>query len=319
MPALSIVLSTLGNYEVLRRVLDGYSAQDSASAFEVLVVMDRAEPDPTAVAAAIGSREYPVRRLTGRIPGLSANRNAGWRAAEGEVVLFTDNDTIPVTRLVAEHLRWHDENTEENVGVLGHVRWAPELRVTPLMRWLDRGIQFDYHRIEGTDAGPGRFYGANASLKRSFLERVGDFEEERLPYGFEDIEWAYRATKHGFRLLYARDAIVDHLRPMTLEFWKKRARRLGASERRLVELHGELEPRMKLMFERAAGQPLARGRGIRLYPYVPPWVPWLGPRVHASTDLFFKQALAPEFLAGWESAGAEAAGPVAPDVSEHGA
>ena len=104
---------------------------------------------------------------------------------------------------------------------------------------------------------------------------------------------------------------------MTLEFWKKRARRLGAAERRLVELHPELEPRMKWMFERAAAEPPSRGRGIRLYPYVPGGVPWLGPRVHTSTDRFFKQALAPDFLAGWEAAGDEPPGAVQPDVSEH--
>jgi GT2 family glycosyltransferase len=319
MPDLTVVLSTLGNYDVLRRVLDGYSAQDApAGSFEVAVVVDRADPEPGAVDAAIGERPYPVRRLTGHIPGLSANRNTGWRAAAGRLVLFTDNDTIPVPRLVSEHLRGHRAHPEDNVGVLGHVRWAPELRVTPFMLWLDRGIQFDYLGIVGTDPGPGRFYGANSSLKRALLERVGGFEEGRLPYGFEDVEWAYRAARdHDFRLVYAREAIVDHLRPMTLEFWKRRARRLGASERRLVEMHAELEPRMRWMFERALAQPRSRGRWARLYPYVSQKLPWLGPRVHVSTDLYFKQSLAPEFLAGWESAGGGRDDSVCPDVSEH--
>jgi glycosyltransferase involved in cell wall biosynthesis len=316
-PRLSVVLSTLGNYAVLRRVLDGYSAQDApAGSFEVLVAADRADPDPGAVDAAIGAREYPVRRPPGRIPGLSANRNAGWRAAQAALVLFTDNDTIPVPRLVSEHLRWHERNPEESVGVLGHVRWAPELRVTPFMHWLDHGIQFDYHRIAGDDAGPGRFYGANASLKKAFLERVGDFEEERLPYGYEDIEWSHRASRHGFRLLYARDAVVDHLRPMTLRFWKKRARRLGAAERRMVEIHPDMTPSLLRMFEEAAARPPARGRGVRLYPWLPRRLPWIGPRVHVSADLAFKQALAPEFLAGWASAADAGPGPARPEVAE---
>jgi len=41
---LSVVISTLGNYDVLRRVLDGYSRQDApAGSFEVLVVVDHAD------------------------------------------------------------------------------------------------------------------------------------------------------------------------------------------------------------------------------------------------------------------------------------
>ena len=315
--SLSVVIPTLGNHAALARVLDGYAQQDAPpESFEVLVVCDPAEPDTAAVGAAIEERPYTVRRLTGTRPGASANRNTGWREAQAPVVLFTDNDTVPVPGLVSAHLARHARHPEEGVGVLGHVRWAPELRVTAFMLWLDRGIQFDYAGIVGDEAGPGRLYTANASLKRGFLEHVGGFDEERLPFGFEDVEWAYRASKHGFRLLYERAAVVDHLQRPTLEFWKRRARRLGASERRMVEMHAELEPRMRWMFERAAAQPPASGRGVRLYRYVPVRIPWLGPRVHASTDLYFKQVLAPHFLDGWQAGAADASGSVPPEVAE---
>src|SRR2546423_10247599 len=118
-PALSVVISTLGNYAVLERVLDGYDAQDAPpGTFEVVVVADRADPDPAAVDRAIGEgRPYAVTRLTGRTPGLSANRNTGWRAARAPLLLFTDNDTIPVAQLVSEHLAWHREHPAEEVAV----------------------------------------------------------------------------------------------------------------------------------------------------------------------------------------------------------
>jgi GT2 family glycosyltransferase len=317
-PHLSVVLSTLGNYEVLRRVLDGYSAQDAApGSFEVLVVMDKADPEPEAVDAAIGERPYPVRRLTGHLPGLSANRNKGWRAAEAPLVLFTDNDTIPVPRLVSEHLDWHRRYQGEEVGVVGHVRWAPEVRITTFMRWLDSGVQFDYPNIQGIEAGWGRFYGANVSVKRRLLERVGGFNETELPYGYEDLDWSYRASKHGLRLLYARDATVDHLRhDMTLEFWKKRMRRIAVAERQFVRLHPEIEPWFYKRFSVAASRPQARGRALRLARHVPRWVPWIGPRVWKVTDLTYRQALAPHFLAAWEQGEAVSQGALQPDLSE---
>jgi GT2 family glycosyltransferase len=305
-------------YPVLRRVLDGYDRQDAPDgSFEVVVVADIADPDPDAIDAAIGERTYPVRRITGHMPGLSANRNAGRRAAGAPLVLFTDNDTIPVARLVSEHLEWHRRHPEEHVGVLGHVRWAPELRVTPFMRWLEQGIQFDYPNIQGIEAGWGRFYGANVSVKRGFAERVGDFEEERLPYGYEDLEWSHRASKLGFRLLYDRRAVVDHLRPMTLEFWQRRVRRIAVAERQFVQLHPEIAPWFHGLFTSAARRPPARGRGVGLARYVPPWVPWLGPRVWASADIAFKQALAPHFLEAW--AECRAGGAAQPDLSERDA
>jgi GT2 family glycosyltransferase len=316
-PELSVVISTLGNYETLRRVLDGYSRQDAApGSFEVVVVTDAADPQPEAVEGAIGERAFPVRRITGPAPGLSANRNAGSRAAAAPLVMFTDNDTIPVWRLVSEHLDWHRRYPGDEVGVLGRVRWARELRVSTFMRWLDMGLQFDAASIEGIEAGWGRFYGANSSLKRSFLELVGDFDQEHFPYGYEDTDWAYRASKHGFRLVYNDRAVVDHVRPMTLEFWKKRARRVAAAERQFSRLHPELPPWWHGKFTEAAAMPRARGRGIRLAPFVPRRVPWFGPRVWASVDIAYKQALAPYFLAAWDEAGAGGDGPAQPDLSE---
>ena len=314
---LTVVISTLGNYEVLRRVLDGYDHQDAPrGSFEVLVVMDAADPDPDAVERAIGTRQFPIRRITGPQPGLSANRNAGWRAAATPLVMFTDNDTIPVRRLVSEHLSWHRRHPEEETGVLGRVRWARELEVTTFMRWLEMGLQFDYANIEGEDAGWGRFYGANVSLKRAFVERVGDFDQEHFPYGYEDTDWAYRASRLGFRLLYNPRAVVDHLRPMTLEFWKKRARRVAAAEHEFTRLHPELPPWFHTRFRDVMERPRARGRGIALAPYVPRWLPWLGPKVWISVDIAYRQALAPHFLEAWDEAAAADGRQRQPDLSE---
>jgi len=307
-PDVSVVVSTLGNYDVLRRVLDGYAAQTvPLGSFELIVVVDRADPDPAAVEGAIGERPYEVRRLTGRIPGLSANRNAGWADARAPLVLFTDNDTIPVPELVAEHLASHSEHPEEGVAVVGHVRWAPELELTPFMRWLDEGIQFDFRTIRGTEADWWHLYGANSSVKRAFLEHVGGFDEERLPYLYDDLDWAYRASGHGLRVVYNPRAVVDHLRPgMTPEFWARKAERIAAAERTFVTIHPELEPPFYKRFSAAAREPRGRGRGARLARFVPERLPWLGPRVWASARKAFLQDMADHFMAGWERA---AAGP----------
>ena len=316
-PDLSVVISTLGNYATLERVLDGYARQTVRhGAFEVVVVTDAADPDPGAVDRAIGTRPYPVRRIDGPTPGLSANRNAGWRAARAPLVLFTDNDTIPVPRLVAEHVEWHRRYPDEEVGVLGLVRWASELEVTTFMRWLDMGLQFNYANMDRVELPWGAFAGANSSLKRSFVERVGDFDQEHFPYGYEDTDWAYRASKLGFRMAFNRRAVVDHLRPMTLEFWKKRARRVAAAEHQFTRLHPELPPWWHTRFSEAAALPPPRRIGVALARFVPRGVPWLGRRVWWHADLHYKQELAPHFLAAWDEAEEGGGRPSQPDLSE---
>lgn len=299
---------------MLERVLDGYALQDAPpGSFELIVAGDVADPRPEAVDAAIGSRPYPVRRVTGRVAGVSANRNAGWREARAPIVLFTDNDTIPVPGLVSEHHAWHRRHPEEEVAVVGHVRWARELRTTPFMRWLEHGVQFDFPGIRGEEASWAHLYGANSSIKRSFIERVGDWDEVRLPYLYDDLDWAYRARAHGLRVLYARDAVVDHLRhDADLGFWKRKMEPLARAERQFIEIYPEIEPWFLRMFSSAVDEPRARGRGARLAGYVSPQVPWLGPRVWGAADLWWRQQLAPHFLEAWRRAGTERGHPSAP-------
>jgi GT2 family glycosyltransferase len=169
------------------------------------------------------------------------------------------------------------------------------------MRWLDEGVQFDLGSIEGDEASWAHLYGANSSMKRSLVEKVGGYDEERLPYLYEDLDFAYRAREHGLRVLYNRRAIVDHVRPgMTVEFWKEKVHRLAASEREFVRIHPDMEPWFFNKFSAAAKRPTLRGRAAKLAPYVPERTPWLGPRVWENTRRWYWQELAPAFLEAWE-------------------
>ncbi len=305
-PRLSIVIPTVGRPQLLRRVLDHLERQTAdPEAFEVLVVADANEADAGALEEAAANRPFHVRRLSASRPGASAARNTGWRAALAPIVLFLDDDILPEAPLVAEHLDWHERERGDEVGVLGHVRWSDELRVTPFMRWLEDGIQFDFASIDGTDAGWTRFYTANVSVKRALLERAGGFDEENLPFGYEDLDLALRMHQHGFRLLYNRAASAEHLHPMDLEFWKRRVARIAVSERRFVALHPEFPPYFHDLFSKAAAAPQARGRGARLVRFVPRSLPLIGPRVWGSADAAWRQALAGPFLEAWRRTGAD--------------
>jgi GT2 family glycosyltransferase len=302
-PQLSIVLSTLGNYEVLGRVLDGYERQTVApGTFELIVVSDRAEPDPEAVQATVGRRPYPVRLLSGRIPGLSANRNTGWAAARAPVVLFTDNDTIPVKRLVAEHLAWHARYPEPEVAVAGLVRWAKGMKTTPFMKWLELGIQFDFRGISrrGGEASWAQLYGANGSVKRSFLELVGGYDEERLPYLYEDLDFAYRARRHGLRVMFNPLAVVDHFKPADIEDFQRRAPQLARAEWTFTELHPEVAPWFHLRLSEVANREVGGSKMARLARFVPRRTPWLGPMVWQRAGRYWLKQIAPAFLTEWE-------------------
>jgi GT2 family glycosyltransferase len=172
------------------------------------------------------------------------------------------------------------------------------------MRWLEHGIQFDYPNIDGIEAGWGRFYTANSSVKRTMIERVGGFDSERLPFLYEDLDMALRMHEAaGFRLLYNRAAVAEHLHRMSLDTWKERVRRIAVSERTFVELHPEVPPYFRNLFADALAMPPARGRGTRLVRFVPRGFPVLGRKAWDSAEAYWLQTLAVPFFESWNAAG----------------
>jgi GT2 family glycosyltransferase len=301
-PRITAVIPTLGRPETLRRVLDRLERQTADPlVFAVNVVVDADEREPGLVEAVAADRPYATRVLRAERSGASAARNVGWRAATSPLVLFLDDDVMPELQLMSEHLEWHERHGESEVGVLGRVRWADELRVTPFMRWLEGGIQFDHNRIRpGSDAGWGRFYTANASVKRELVDRVKGFDEESLPFGNEDLDLALRMHRFGFRLLYNPRACAEHLHRMDLDMWRRRVVRLAVAERRFMAMHpDDAQPYFHDLFAEAADRPRLRGRSVKAARFVPRWVPLLGPYVWTRADLVFRQELAGPFLAAW--------------------
>ncbi len=296
-----MVIPTLGRQAKLERALEHLAALTDEG-FEVIVVSDALDPDPAATAGrSLGVAGW--RHLKAARPGASAARNAGWRASRAPVILFLDDDILADRGLVDEHLAGHAAEPDERTCVLGDVRWARGVRVTPFMRWLDeRGLQFDYAGLsDGQDAGWGRLYTANVSIKRSLLDRLGGFDEEAFPYLYEDLDLARRADDAGGLVVrYRRAASAQHLGASTLSDWLSRVERLAAAERAFVARYPDVSPHFHDIFTRVAREPAARGRGRYLTGLVPRATPVVGARVWASADAASAQALAAPFLAAWD-------------------
>jgi glycosyltransferase involved in cell wall biosynthesis len=303
-PELSIVVPTYRRRDALPRTLDALGRQSvGAEAFEVIVVDDPVDDDSEAVAAAIGAdrRPFAVRQLHRAARGVSAARNAGWRAATSRLVMFIGDDILPTPRMVAEHLAWHRRHPAEHVGVLGRVEWAGELRVSPFMRWLERGIQFDYGALHEGEAPWTHFYTANVSLKRTMLERIGGFDEERFPFLYEDLDVGRRLSEQGFRLLYNPVALGEHLHATEIGEWRSRMAATARAERRWVSAYPDMPAWFHDLFAAAERRPRVPALPARLAARVPPGTPVVGRLARAVADLHFRQQLAPSFLEAWRA------------------
>lgn len=288
---LTVVIPTRGRWPILDRTLGALRSQ-TTTGFETIVVVDGVDQDPPPIPA--------DRMLIQEHAGPGAARNHGVRATTRPLVLFLGDDMIPDSTLVERHLSAHDSHPEPSSAVLGRVEWHAEVSDDRIMRWIDwSGTQFDYHNIHGEDAGWGRFYSCNVSLKRSFFLAAGGFDED-FEFDYEDLDCAWRLHQQGMHLWYERNALARHFHPYDWEKVVRRYESKARAERLMASKHQWFQPYFAAIVLDAA----AHRRASEIWPHladrVPSWLPPLQRTARAKANRWYHQQLAPRFLAAWE-------------------
>lgn len=210
---LSVVIPTYNRKGILKSCLEALFNQDiSHDRYEILVVDDDSD-DGTEQMMKKMLKEAPalLRYFRQEKKGPAAAKNIGIKNSRGEIVLFINDDIIVTPSLIQEHIKSHRKSPDPRIAVLGYVTWHPEIKVTPLMDWLENGgPQFDYDGIESDKTDWKRFYTCNISLKKDFLINNGLFDEDFPHASFEDIELGYRLAKKRLVILYNKNAMGYH-------------------------------------------------------------------------------------------------------------
>ena len=166
-----------------------------------------------------------TRVLRGRAAGPAAARNAGWRAAQYDWVVFLDDDVIPDDDWFA----WlgKDLSAPAEVGaVQGRVR-------VPLP--TDRRPT-DWERVTAGLA-EAAWITADIAYRRVALLQAGGFDE-RFPRAFrEDAELAYRVRTCGWQLRRGDRTVTHPVRPES-RWVSLRAQRGNADDARLRRQYG---------------------------------------------------------------------------------
>ncbi|HEU0168306.1 MAG TPA: glycosyltransferase family 2 protein, partial [Chloroflexota bacterium] len=122
-PQISVVLATYNRAALLARTLPLLLAQHALS-YEVVVADDGSTDDTPAVLQDLAARFAGLRPVSGPHLGQAAALNAGIEAAEGEVVVFLDDDILCPPSLLATHAAAHARRNGQ--AVFGPVTVAPE-------------------------------------------------------------------------------------------------------------------------------------------------------------------------------------------------
>jgi glycosyltransferase involved in cell wall biosynthesis len=173
------------------------------SKFEIVVVDDASTDSTQQILSQLAEADdrVTIRRLPSH-KGPAAARNLGWRSANGEVIVFTDDDCIPEDGWLSGLLTVHSAGYEIVQG-----QTLPDIE-----DYFDRGT---FSRSVEVVRFSHLYETCNVSYQRSVLEALGGFDETfgtslgGAPNG-EDADLGWRAAKSGARTAFADTATVRH-------------------------------------------------------------------------------------------------------------
>lgn len=199
-----MVVATWNRADRLPRLVEALGRQEGAPPFELVLVDDGStDGTPAAVASLAEGASFAVRSVRlEQNNGPAVARNAGWRAATGRLVAFTDDDCWPSPGWLAALVAAADDADL----VQGTTLADPDATDRD---WFSHTIEVLHER--------GHYETCNMLYRREWLERAGGFDEGfRSPgrkggpiYG-EDTDLAWRVKGLGARSTFAADAVVTH-------------------------------------------------------------------------------------------------------------
>jgi len=167
-------------------------------------------------------KKYPVKLVVEKRKGLNLARNTGIKQSKGEIVAFTDSDCIVPPNWITKIV----ENFKDpKVSCVGGS--AKALDSDFVSQYADNSIvrlmPFFTKREELEKVKP--FFrhpaGCNMAFRRKVAEEVGYFDEN-IRYGFDEVEFADRVCKAGYKMVLDPEVVVWHKHRSTFkEFLKQ--------------------------------------------------------------------------------------------------
>gem|GEM_PF-5696900 len=240
----SVVICTYNGASTISECIESLLDQETESVYEIIVVNDGSTDKTASLLEKYKSDGLRViSHDTNR--GLSAARNTGWQAANGEIVAYIDDDAVAPT----DWLSAYEERYEECVdGVGGY----PDSYYDELVGNYEvaRGLYRYGPNAENID-GPG---GMNMTFRRSFLKELGGFDEEFTHIG-DDAELGRRLQKGDYNYIIDTSITVKHKFPRSVtEYCRKNFQR-GKGAKQLSRKHEE-QPRFSRFLLLAIVYPL---------------------------------------------------------------
>lgn len=214
----SVIIPTFDTVGMLDRCLEAlYEQVGDKEAFEVIVINDGGKPIQLSdhLSECYGPR---IRLFVQDHKGPACARNLGIENANGSVILFLDDDSLPLENWLKATIDAWDRWPECD-GIGGYVLSSPEDNMYCRVNADFFNWYLDQQSVDGLSSF---LVTCNAGYKKDILNQVGRFDDRFKRASGEDRDLNIRILKQGGKLKLDKNILVFHDKDLTLFAYAKK-------------------------------------------------------------------------------------------------
>lgn len=207
----SIVILTLNQLPLTIQCLE--SIKRGTPEEHEIIIVDNASTDGTAQYLKTHYKELKVIENKENL-GFAKGCNQGIAVAEGDSILFLNNDTVVPPGWLTPMLKalYSDSSVGMSGPVTNYISGHQRIPVTYSdVKDMEQFAQDYCETKRGSVVEVRRLIGFCLLVKRSVLNEIGWFDERYGLGNYEDDDLCLRAIQHGYKLLIAEDSYIHHI------------------------------------------------------------------------------------------------------------
>lgn len=198
----SVIIPTYKRSELLSRCLFAVINQSfNCNRYEIIVVTDGPDEESVEAVKAIQKKfnycpSMECISLENK-RGPAAARNAGWKIAKGELIIFTDDDCIPLFCWVENFIKSYRRINKTEIAFTGKIKVPIDERPTDHAK--------NTARLENAD-----FVTANCACSKIALKKINGFDEDFTMAWREDSALEFDLFEENIPIKKVDEAVIVH-------------------------------------------------------------------------------------------------------------
>ena len=207
MNKISVIIPAYNAQNTIKQTIEAILTQVGLSEKPEIIVVDDGSNDNT---IKILNKYSDIKIISQKNKGPASARNRGALLSTGQILVFTDSDTIPHKNWLFELTNpFTTEKIQASTGTYGIANSQNKLANLIQQEIAEKHNHYSqYVNFGGT---------YNFAISRKLFFKIGGFNEEYLKASGEDTELSYRIISNGFKIRFVPTAIVDHFHPENLQ------------------------------------------------------------------------------------------------------